>query len=136
MKPWGDPGRLLEQSTEGVAGEPHLALTKHLIMREHTMESQGFLPAECSLRPVDLLPPDDLEDDAADIQWLEYCRMASTLDRTRILEVVLSDLDADDSPLYELSVTKLCGQLVDQAAHSSARASANVGAGADRPYSR
>jgi hypothetical protein len=65
------------------------------------MESQGFLPAECSLRPVDLLPPDDLEDDAADIQWLEYCRTASTLDRTRILEVVLSDLDADDSPLYE-----------------------------------
>jgi hypothetical protein len=101
VKPWGDPGRLLEQSTGGVAGEPHLALTKHLIMREHTMESQGFLPAECSLRPVDLLPPDDLEDDAADIQWLEYCRMASTLDRTRILEVVLSDLDADDSPLYE-----------------------------------
>jgi hypothetical protein len=37
---------------------------------------------------------------------------------------------------YDLSVTKLCGQPVDQAAHSSARASANVGAGADRPYSR
>jgi len=50
---------------------------------------------------VDLLPPDDLEDDAADIQWLEYCRMASTLDRTHILDVVLSDLDCDDSPLYE-----------------------------------
>jgi hypothetical protein len=52
------------------------------------MESQGFLPAECSLRPVDLLPPDDLEDDAADIQWLEYCRMASTLGSA--LHVMLS----------------------------------------------
>jgi hypothetical protein len=65
------------------------------------MESQAFSPVECSLRPVNLLPPDDFEDDAADVQWLEYCRMASTLDRTRILEVVLSDLDADDSQLYE-----------------------------------
>jgi len=26
----GDPGRLLEQSTGGVAGEPHLASTKRL----------------------------------------------------------------------------------------------------------
>jgi hypothetical protein len=47
-----------------------------------------------------LLPDDDFEDDD-NIQWQEYCRMASTLDRARILEVVLSDLDADDSPLYE-----------------------------------
>jgi len=38
--------------------------------------------------------------------------------------------------VFELSVTKFCGQPVDQAAHSSARASADVGAGADRPYSR
>jgi hypothetical protein len=64
------------------------------------METQAFLPVECSLRPVDLLPPDDFEDDD-NIQWREYCRMASTLDRTHILEVVLSDLDAEDSPLYE-----------------------------------
>jgi hypothetical protein len=65
------------------------------------MESQAFSPVECSLRPVDLLPPDDYEGDAADIQWLEYCRCAATVDRTHILDVVLSDLDADDSPLYE-----------------------------------
>jgi hypothetical protein len=50
---------------------------------------------------MDYIPDDDFEEDAADIQWLEYCRMASTLDRTHILDVVLSDLDADDSPLYE-----------------------------------
>jgi hypothetical protein len=64
------------------------------------MESQVFDPKAYSLSPVDLLPPDDFEDDDK-IQWREYCRMASTLDRARILEVVLSDLDADDSPLYE-----------------------------------
>jgi hypothetical protein len=64
------------------------------------MESQVFDPKAYSLSPVDLLPPDDFEDDD-NIQWREYCRMASTLDRARILEVVLSDLDADDSPLYE-----------------------------------
>jgi hypothetical protein len=66
------------------------------------MESQGFLPADYSLRPQDLLPPDDFEDDdTTHMQWLEYCRTASTLDRTDILQVVLSDLDAEDSPLFE-----------------------------------
>ena len=64
------------------------------------MESQAFLPAAYSLRPQDLLPPDDVEDDAAAIHWLEYCRIASTLDRTDLLQVVLSELDAEDSPLY------------------------------------
>jgi hypothetical protein len=64
------------------------------------MESQAFLPAAYSLRPVDLIPDDDFKDDD-NIQWQEYCRIASTLDRRRILDVVLSDLDADDSPLYE-----------------------------------
>lgn len=65
------------------------------------MESQVFSPATYSLRPVDVIPDDDFEDDD-NIQWQEYCRVASTLDRARILEVVLSDLDAEDSPLYEL----------------------------------
>jgi hypothetical protein len=37
---------------------------------------------------------------------------------------------------YHLSVTKICGQPVDQAAHSSARASANAGTMADWPYNR
>jgi hypothetical protein len=66
------------------------------------MESQAFLPADYSLRPQDLLPPDDFEDDdTAHMQWQEYCRTASTLDRTHLLEVVLSNLDAEDSPLFE-----------------------------------
>jgi hypothetical protein len=67
------------------------------------MESQVFSPVAYSLRPEDLMPPDESEDeDAVDVQWLEYCRIASTLDRTRILEVVLSALDCEDSPLYDL----------------------------------
>jgi hypothetical protein len=36
------------------------------------------------------------------VQWQEYCRCAATVDRQRILEVVLSDLDSEDSPLYAL----------------------------------
>jgi hypothetical protein len=63
------------------------------------MESQQFLPADYSVSATDLIPEDF--EDGTDVQWQEYCRTASTLDRTRILEVVLSDLDADDSPLYE-----------------------------------
>src|SRR2546421_11555038 len=65
------------------------------------MESQAFSPADYALRPDDLLPPDDFEDEDDNIHWQEYCRIASTIDRTRILEVVLSDLDGDNSPLYE-----------------------------------
>jgi hypothetical protein len=65
------------------------------------MESQAFSAAAYSLNPVDLITPDDIDDDDADVQWLEYCRVASTLDRQRILEVVLSDLAAEDSPFYD-----------------------------------
>jgi hypothetical protein len=97
----GDPGRLQEQSTGGVAGEPHLASTKQRQYEGEPMESQAFSPADYALRPDDLLPPDDFEDEDDNIQWREYCRMASTLDRARILEVVLSDLDCDESPLFE-----------------------------------
>jgi hypothetical protein len=43
---------------------------------------------------------DDVEDAERHYQWLEYCRVASTIDRARILECVLSDLDAEDSTLY------------------------------------
>jgi hypothetical protein len=71
------------------------------MIRIKHMESQAFLPAAYALRPDDLLPPDDFEDGDDNTQRREYCRIASTLDRRRILEVVLSDLDADDSPLYE-----------------------------------
>lgn len=65
------------------------------------MDSQVFDPKASSLSPIDLIPPEDGEDADVDVQWLEYCRVAKALDRTRILEVVLNDLDADDSPLYE-----------------------------------
>jgi hypothetical protein len=65
------------------------------------MESQAFDLKAYALSPLALIPPDDCEDEEVDVQWLEYCRVASTLDRTHILEVVLSDLDAEDSPLYE-----------------------------------
>ena len=65
------------------------------------MEAQGFLPADYSLRTQDLLPPDDFEDEDDNQPWLEYCRCAATVDRIHILNVVLSDLDAEDSPLYE-----------------------------------
>jgi hypothetical protein len=65
------------------------------------MESQQFSPADYSPDPTYYTPDDDFEDEDDHMQWQEYCRIASTLDRARILEVVLSDLDADDSPLYE-----------------------------------
>jgi hypothetical protein len=66
------------------------------------MIEQAFSPADYSLRATDLIPPDDFNDDEdTNMQWQEYCRIASTLDRARISEVVFSDLDADDSPLFE-----------------------------------
>jgi hypothetical protein len=65
------------------------------------MESQSFSARDFSLSPMDLIRPDECEDEDDHIQWREYCRIASTLDRTRILDVVLSDLDGDDSPLFE-----------------------------------
>jgi hypothetical protein len=65
------------------------------------MESQQFSPAAYSPDPTSYPPDDDCEDEADQMHWQEYCRIASTLDRTRILDVVLSDLDADNSPLYE-----------------------------------
>jgi hypothetical protein len=67
-------------------------------------ENFGF--TDYSLSPVDLIPPDDFEDEDVDVQWLEYCRCAATVDRSRILEVVLSDLDADDSGSMSSSMTR------------------------------
>jgi hypothetical protein len=64
------------------------------------MSTETFRFSDYSLAPTDLIPGDDAEDVGVDVQWLEYCRVASTIDRARILEVVLSDLDAEDSPLY------------------------------------
>jgi hypothetical protein len=82
------------------------------------MESQQFSPADYSLSATDLIP-DDFEDDN-NVAWQEYCRTASTLDRAHILDVVLSDLDAEDSPLYEF---------IDDAIknpHEPGRAKANI----------
>ena len=67
------------------------------------MESQVFAPADYSLRTQDLLPPDDIEDeDDADVRWLEYCRMASTVARDEVLAVVLAELNSPASPLFDL----------------------------------
>jgi hypothetical protein len=67
------------------------------------MESQVFDPQAYSLSPVDLIPPDDFEDeDDADVRWLEYCRMASKVSREEILAVVLDELNSPVSPLLDL----------------------------------
>ena len=65
------------------------------------MESQAFSLADYSPDPTYYTPDDDFEDEDDHMHWQEYCRIASMIDRTRILEVVLSDLDSDDSPLNE-----------------------------------
>ena len=70
------------------------------------MSTENFGFTDYSLSPVDLIPPDDFEDEDVDVQWLEYCRCAATVDRSRILEVVLSDLDADDSGSMSSSMTR------------------------------
>jgi hypothetical protein len=74
-----------------------------LIMERIMMESQAFLPADYSLHMQDLIPPDDFEDeDDADVRWLEYCRMASTIPRDEVLAVVLDELNSPTSPLFDL----------------------------------
>jgi hypothetical protein len=65
------------------------------------MESQVFEPRTYSLSQTDLIPPDDFDDDEGDVQWLHYCEVAAQVNRQHILDVVLSDLDAEDSPLNE-----------------------------------
>jgi hypothetical protein len=65
------------------------------------MESQQFSPAAYSPDPTYYTPDDDFKHEDDHMPWQEYCRIASTIDRTRILEVVLSNLDCDDSPLFE-----------------------------------
>ena len=65
------------------------------------MEQAGFVAREYSLSAVDLIPPDDLEDEQ-DTHWLDYCHEAAQVSRERILECVLSSLDTDDSPIYAI----------------------------------
>jgi hypothetical protein len=72
------------------------------------MSTHTFSFKDSSLSAVDLIPPDDGDDEDQDDRWREYCRVAATINRARILEVVLSDLDAEDSPLYEFIDEALC----------------------------
>jgi hypothetical protein len=80
--------------------------------------SSDFSYKDYSLSPVDLIPDDEELD--PDVQWLHYCAVAATVDRQHVLECVLSDLDAEDSPLYDW---------IDDAIatpHEPGRAKANV----------
>jgi hypothetical protein len=70
-------------------------------LKENRMASQALFFKDFSLSQVDLIP-DDFEDEDTDVQWREYCRIAATVDRQHILECVLSALDCEDSPLYDL----------------------------------
>jgi hypothetical protein len=82
------------------------------------MQSQQFSPADYSPDASDYVPADELENEHDG--WQDYCYEASKLDRQHILDVVLSDLDADDSPLYEF---------IDDAIenpHEPGRAKANI----------
>ena len=46
---------------------------------------------------------DALDDDTDDdVCWFEYCRIASTLHRDDVLAIVLEELAAEDSCLYDL----------------------------------
>jgi hypothetical protein len=62
--------------------------------------SQAFSPATYSPDTGYYIPADEPEE--AHDAWQDYCYEASKVDRQRVLECVLSSLDADDSPLYAL----------------------------------
>jgi hypothetical protein len=59
---------------------------------------QAYSFTDYSLPPEAMIPPDEGEE-PDDPRWQHYCEEAATVNRQRILEVVLSDLDGDDSPL-------------------------------------
>jgi hypothetical protein len=66
------------------------------------MSEQWFSFKDCSLSPHDLILPDeDCDDPNEDLRWVHYCEVAVKVDRTHVLDCVLSDLDAEDSPLFE-----------------------------------
>src|SRR5262245_19688880 len=60
------------------------------------------------------------DDDADDDRWLHYCAEASQVDRQHVLECVLSDLDAEDSPLFEFIDDAIANP------HEPGRAKANL----------
>jgi len=64
------------------------------------MSEQYLSFKDASLNPMNLIDVGGDPDDT-DVQWFEYCRIAATVNRQYILDCVLSDLDAEDSPLYD-----------------------------------
>jgi hypothetical protein len=65
------------------------------------MSEQGFSFKDYSPEPTYDLPEDDVDEPDEDLRWVHYCEQASQVDRTHVLECVLSDLDCEDSPLFE-----------------------------------
>ena len=58
-----------------------------------SMESQVFDAKAYSVSPVDLIPPDEDDDEPdVDVRWLHYCEIAASLDREAIIDVVLDEL--------------------------------------------
>ena len=58
-------------------------------------DAQVFIPRECSLSPVDLIPPDADEDggfDEADERAARYARLGKLVDVEDIIEVVCTRL--------------------------------------------
>jgi hypothetical protein len=56
------------------------------------MESQAFLPAQYSLSPVDLIPPEEDEEAEVDERQARYARLGQLVDVEDVIEVVLSRL--------------------------------------------
>jgi hypothetical protein len=58
------------------------------------MDAQPFLPAQYSLSPVDLIPPDDADDDVSEVdeRQARYARLGRLVDIEDIIEVVCASL--------------------------------------------
>jgi hypothetical protein len=83
------------------------------------MSSQSIVYRDYSLS--DELLPEDLSDEPDDdVRWLHYCEVAATVNRQHIIECVLSDLDSDDSPLYDFIDDAIANP------HEPGRAKANL----------
>ncbi len=68
------------------------------------MKNQAFSPKDFSVRPVDLIPPDDDGDqgEEADSRWARYCAIARELDRDELMEVIVDELKTNPELLYQL----------------------------------
>ena len=93
----GCPSGRGRQSLRRVGGIPTRFAITHC--RESETPMQAFLFNEYSLRPVDLLPPE--EPDVDDGWRQSYEAEVRQVQRLRVLECVLSDLDGEESPLLE-----------------------------------